>query len=381
MAKKLFVLAGEASGDLHGAGVLKSLKRLEPSLDVFGIGGKHMRAVGTRLLYSVEQINFMGFVEVARHYRFLWRVLETVKSAIRREKPDVALLIDYPGMNLLLAEFLKAQGVPVIYYIAPQVWAWKEGRIKKMRQTITKLCVVFEFEVEYFKRHGIEAKFVGHPILEELADLSLPPKSCFLNVHQLPARQRLIGLLPGSRKQELERIFPEMLLASEMLSQRFELKFLLGIAPTIPESFYDKFLSRSAITPIRVSAYETMQYSDLAFVTSGTATLESLCFGLPMIVCYKTSWLNYLIGKCLLKIQKIALANIIANGLYGSEKTVPELLQSDLTAANLAKYAMKFLQDDAYRHAVSEQLRQAKEKLGRLNPSAEVAKSVAEYLS
>jgi lipid-A-disaccharide synthase len=381
VAKKLFVLAGEASGDLHGAGVLKSLKRLEPSLDVFGIGGKHIQAVGARLLYSVEQINFMGFVEIAKHYRFLRRVLETVKSAIRREKPDVALLIDYPGMNLLLAEFLKAQGVPVVYYIAPQVWAWKEGRVKKMRETITKLCVVFEFEVEYFKQHGIEAKFVGHPILEELADLSLPPKSRFLNQHHLPVTQRFIGLLPGSRKQELERIFPEMLGASDMLSQRFELKFLLGIAPTIPESFYDKFLSRSSIQPIRVSAYETMQYSDLAFVTSGTATLESLCFGLPMIVCYKTSPLNYLIGKRLVKIQKIALANIIANGLYGSEKTVPELLQGDLTATNLAKHAAMFLHNEAYRNDVSEKLRRAKEKLGRLTPSEEVAREIAEYLS
>jgi lipid-A-disaccharide synthase len=293
----------------------------------------------------------------------------------------VALLIDYPGMNLLLAEFLKAQGVPVVYYIAPQVWAWKEGRVKKMRESITKLCVVFEFEVEYFKQHGIEAKFVGHPILEELADLSLPPKSRFLNQHHLPVTQRFIGLLPGSRKQELERIFPEMLVASAMLAQRFELKFLLGIAPTIPESFYNQFLSRSPITPIRVNAYETMQYSDLAFVTSGTATLESLCFGLPMIVCYKTSPLNYLIGKRLVKIQKIALANIIANGLYGTEKTVPELLQGDLTAANLAKHATMFLQDDAYRNEVSEKLRRAKEKLGSLNPSEEVARAIAGYLS
>ncbi len=381
MSKKLFVLAGEASGDLHGAGVLKSLKRLVPSLDVFGIGGKHIQATGARLLYSVEQINFMGFVEIAKHYRFLRRVLETVKSAIRCEKPDAALLIDYPGMNLLLADFLKAQGVPVVYYIAPQVWAWKEGRVKKMRETITKLCVVFEFEVDYFKQHGIEAKFVGHPILEELADLSLPPKSRFLNQHHLPVTQRFLGLLPGSRKQELERIFPQMLSASEMLAQRYELKFLLGIAPTIPEHFYDKFLSRTSIKPIRVSSYETMRYSDLAFVTSGTATLESLCFGLPMIVCYKTSPLNYLIGKRLVKIQKIALANIIAEGLYGTAKTVPELLQNDLTVTNLVQHATMFLQDDAYRNEVSEKLRQAKEKLGRLHPSEEVAREIANCLS
>ncbi len=375
------MLAGEASGDLHGAGVLKSLKALEPSLDIFGIGGKHIQTVGARLLYSVEQINFMGFVEVAKHYGFLRRVLETVKSSIRREKPDVALLIDYPGMNLLVADFLRTQRIPVVYYVAPQVWAWKESRVKKMRETITKLCVVFEFEVEYFRRHGIEAKFVGHPILEELSDLSLAPKSSFLQKYHLPATQRLIGLLPGSRKQELERIFPSMLSACALLAERFELQFLLGVAPTIPEHFYDKFLSRSPISPIRVSAYETMQYSDLAFVTSGTATLESLCFGLPMIVCYKTSLLNYLIGKRLVKIQKIALANIIADGLYGDAKTVPELLQDDLNPTNLVRHAVAFLQDDAYRHQVSEKLRRAKEKLGTLSPSQEVAREIRALLS
>ncbi|MCS6989337.1 MAG: lipid-A-disaccharide synthase [Chloroherpetonaceae bacterium] len=380
MPKKLFVLAGEASGDLHGAGVLRALKRLEPAIEIFGVGGKHIQAEGARLLYSAEQINFMGFAEVARHYFFLRRVLESLKRAIRREKPNAALLIDYPGMNLILAKFLKAQGVPVVYYIAPQVWAWKDGRVKTMRETISKLCVVFEFEVDYFKRRGMEAKFVGHPILEELADLSLPPKSAFLDARRLPAHRRLIGLLPGSRRQELERIFPEMLAASARLAKSFELEFLLGVAPTIPESFYEKFLSRSSVQPIRVSAYETMRYGDLAFVTSGTATLESLCFGLPMIVCYKTSPLNYFIGKRLVKIQKIALANIVADGLCGAEKTVPELLQNELTAENLARQAARFLEDENYRQSVSEKLLKAKEKLGRLNPSEEVAKEIAQRL-
>lgn len=380
MPKKLFVLAGEASGDLHGAGVLRALKRIEPSLEVFGVGGQAMQAQGARLIYSAEQINFMGFVEVAKHYFFLRRVLRDVQTAIRREKPRVALLIDYPGMNLLLAKFLKAQSVPVVYYVAPQVWAWKEGRVKTMRETIAKLCVVFEFEVEYFKRRGMEAKFVGHPILEELADLSLPPKSVFLDRFNFPAHQRFVGLLPGSRKQELERIFPEMLAASERLAERFDVKFLLGVAPTIPESFYQKFLSQTSVQPLCVSAYETMRYGDLGFVTSGTATLESLCFGLPMIVCYKTSPLNYFIGKRLVKIRKIALANIVATGLWSEEKIVPELLQDELTAERLVWHATRFLDDEAYRQSVSDRLRKAKENLGRLNPSEEVAKEIAALL-
>jgi lipid-A-disaccharide synthase len=283
-------------------------------------------------------------------------------------------------MNLILAEFLKAEGVPVVYYIAPQVWAWKEERVKKMRECITKLCVVFEFEVEFFEKRGVQALFVGHPILEELETLHLLPKSAFLLKHDLPATQQFIGLLPGSRKQELERIFPEMLDAAELLEKKFNLRFLLGVAPTIPNTFYQKFLSKSKLKPLLVGAYETMQYSDLAFVASGTATLESLCFGLPMIVCYKTSALNYLIGKQLVKIQKIALANIIADGLYGTMKTVPELLQNDLTGVNLAQHANMLLQDASARELIREKLIGAKEKLGRLNPSQEVAKIIIELL-
>jgi lipid-A-disaccharide synthase len=381
--KKLFIMSGEASGDLHGAGVVRELKRQNPELDIFGVGGTHIEAAGARLLYQVEQINFMGFVEVAKHYPFLRKVLQNLKDAIVREKPDAALLIDYPGMNLILAEFLHHEKIPVVYYIAPQVWAWKEGRAKKIKAFVSRLCVVFDFEVGFFQKHGINAEFVGHPILEELEHSPLPTREEFLNRLNLPANTRFVGLLPGSRPQEVERIFPAMLGAAEKLHASFpsqNLRFLLGKAPTISDAQYQKFLSASSVVPHGVSAYEVMQFSELGFVTSGTATLESLSFGMPMVVCYKTSPLNYHIGKRLVKIEKIALANIIAEGLYGTAKVVPELLQHDLTSENLAHVAHDLLENPAKRGDMQRKLIASREKLGSLKPSHEVSRIVQEIL-
>ncbi|NTW49383.1 MAG: lipid-A-disaccharide synthase [Chlorobiales bacterium] len=381
MGKKLFILAGEASGDLHAAGAVAELRRQAPDLDIFGVGGGHLKALNVRLLYEADQISFMGFVEVAKHYLFLRKVFNDIKAAILQEKPDAALLIDYPGMNLILAEFLHVQGIPVIYYIAPQVWAWKEGRVEKIRKFVSRLLVVFDFEVEFFKRHNVKAEFVGHPIIEELSAASLPTKPEFLKAKGLSDAQPIIGLLPGSRKQELERIFPGMLRAAELLQKKHGAKFLLGRAPTIPDDFYRKFLKDTAITPIDAKAYEVMSYSDLLFVTSGTATLESLCFGAPMIVLYRTNGLNYLIGRQLVKIKNIALANIVSKGLYSDIKTVPELLQNEMTAERIASEADRILSDKAHSAKIRRELLAAKEKLGQIHPSEEVARIILETIS
>jgi lipid-A-disaccharide synthase len=381
LAKKLFLLAGEASGDLHGAGVVRQLLTRLPDLDVFGIGGNHLKSLGMRQLYHAEQVNVMGFVEVARHFSFLRGVLNHVKSAVRHEQPDAALLIDYPGMNLRLAEFLCGEGVPVIYYIAPQVWAWKENRVALLKKFVTRLLVVFEFEVEFFRARGVEATFVGHPILEELSELQLPSRLDFTRGLGVSEHQQFLGLLPGSRAQEVERMLPEMLRAASSLEKTFGLCSLLGVAPTIPASLYDRILSASSVQPHRVSAYETMQFSDLALVTSGTATLETLCFGTPMIVHYKTAALNYAIGKRLVKIQKIALANIIAEGLEGNKKLVPELIQQEMTAENITRTATQILRDPAALAETRSRLLAAKTNLGSLRPSVEVSRVILETLN
>lgn len=207
MPKKLFVLAGEVSGDLHAAGVVAELLKARPDVRVFGIGGEKLRALGAELFYDTRRMSIMGFLEVLKHAGFLQRVIREMKELVRQEKPDLAFLVDYPGMNLLMARFFHEEGVPVIYYISPQVWAWKEGRVKAIGRYVDRLLVIFDFEVEFFRRHGIRAEFVGHPVIEELSAVSLPPRELFFRRHHILPGQRLVGMLPGSRRQEIALVF------------------------------------------------------------------------------------------------------------------------------------------------------------------------------
>ena len=305
MAKKLFVLAGEVSGDMHASGVIAELLKARPDVKVFGIGGEKLRALGADLLYDCSETSIMGFVDVLKHTGFLRRVIRDLKDAVRREKPQAALLVDYPGMNLLMARFFHELGIPVIFYISPQVWAWKEGRVKAIRRDVDRLLVIFDFEVDFFRRHGIHAEFVGHPVIEQLAELALPSRELFLKKHTIGTDIRLIGLLPGSRPQEIAHILPEMLKAARLLSKEYRVVFLFGRAPHLEDSSYNLLTEYRDLSFVTCSAYEVMQYSDLALVTSGTATLESLCFGVPMIVVYKTGMLNYLIGRLVVKLKNI----------------------------------------------------------------------------
>lgn len=378
---KLFLVAGEASGDLHGAFALRETLKKMPNLEVFGIGGARLAELGMRQIYRADEVNVVGFVDVAKRFGFLRRVMRDLQTAIVQEKPDAALLIDYPGMNLRLAKFLSVRGVPVIYYIAPQVWAWKENRVEQIRKYVSRLLVVFEFEVEFFHRHNIKAQFVGHPIVEEIAAQGVPPKSEFIAQHALEPTQRFLGLLPGSRKSEVEAMLPPMLEAATRLEKELGFKSLLGAASTIDRALYERILSRAPTQPLFATAYQTMSYSDLALVTSGTATLETLAFGTPMIVHYKTSRFNYEIGKRLVKIKKIALANIIAEGLASERKLVPELLQDAVTPETIYQTAKSMLNDEAKMQEMRARLLAARSKLGSLSPSHEVSTVLIDALT
>jgi lipid-A-disaccharide synthase len=380
MSKKLFVLAGEVSGDMHAAGVIAELLKARPDVTVFGIGGQKLRALGAELLYDSSQMSIMGFVDVLKHSGFLRRVIRDLKAAVRREKPQAAFLIDYPGMNLLMARFFHELGIPVIFYISPQVWAWKEGRVKAIRRDIDRLLVIFNFEVEFFNRHGINAEFVGHPVIEQLAELSFPSKDSFLKKHNLPSDIRLIGLLPGSRSQEIAHILPEMLKAGRMLSKDYRVVFLFGRAPHLDDSSYHVLSHYRDLSIITCSAYEVMQFSDLALVTSGTATLESLCFGVPMIVVYKTGMLNYMIGRLVVKLKNISLANIVAKGLGSSERVVPELIQHEANGAEIYRYARMILDNPQSAAAMRRELLAARDNLASASPSKKVADVLQEYL-
>lgn len=380
MAKKLFVLAGEVSGDMHAAGVIAELLKARHEVSVFGIGGQKLRALGAELLYDTSQMSIMGFVDVLKHTGFLRKVIRDLKKAIRREMPFAALLVDYPGMNLLMARFLHELGIPVIYYISPQVWAWKEGRVKAIRRDIDRFLVIFDFEVEFFRRHGINAEFVGHPVIEELDEITLPTREQFFRTHDIASDVRLIGLLPGSRPQEIAHILPEMLKAARLLSRDYRTVFLFGRAPHLDDSAYHLLSQYKELSIIGCSAYEVMQFSDLALVTSGTATLESLCFGVPMIVVYKTGMLNYLIGSILVKLKNISLANIVAKGLGSSERVVPELIQHKANGLEIYRTARMILDNAESLEAMRRELLAARDKLASASPSQKIADILQEYL-
>jgi lipid-A-disaccharide synthase len=378
--KKLFVLAGEVSGDLHAAGPVRELLAARPDTKVFGVGGRKLAKLGAELLYTTDQMSIMGFVEVLKQAAFLRKVIRELKAAIVREKPDAALLIDYPGMNLHIAAFLKKLGIPVIYYISPQVWAWKERRVEKIRACVDRLLVIFDFEVDFYRRHGIEAEFVGNPVVEELAELNFAPKPEFRQRMGIDPDARIVGLLPGSRKQEIEKIFPEMLGAARRIREQTNVVFLLGKSPHIDPSLYERHIREVGVEPLDCTSYEVMQYSDLELVTSGTATLESLCFAVPMVVLYKTSSLNYFIGKRLVKLHNIALANIVACGLLSEKQAVPELIQHEANAENISRVALGILRDDSVSSAMRRDLQEARARLSSDSPSRHVAAVLLEYL-
>lgn len=378
--RKLFVLAGEVSGDLHAAGPVRELLAASADIKVFGVGGRNLAGLGAELLYTTDQMSIMGFVEVLRHAPFLRRVIRDLKKAIIREKPDAALLVDYPGMNLHMAEFLRRQGIPVIYYISPQVWAWKERRVEKIRAVVDRLLVIFDFEVEFYRRHGITAEFVGNPVVEELSGMEFMPKRQFLDQHGFDPESRLVGLLPGSRRQEIEKIFPEMLGAARQIGENRTTAFLLGRAPHIEDALYDRFIADSGVRVHPCRSHEVMHYSDLLLVTSGTATLEALCFGVPMVVLYKTSWLNYVIGKKLVRLNNIALANIVSCGLHADHQVVPELIQHDANASGIARVALGILDDNEVSATMRRELEEARGRLNADSPSRHVAAVLLEYL-
>jgi lipid-A-disaccharide synthase len=380
LTKKLFILTGEMSGDMHAAGAVRMLLEERPELRIFGVGGPRLRELGAELMYTTDQMSIMGFAEVIRHAGFLRKVIRDLKNAILREKPDAAFLIDYPGMNLLMARFLHEHHIPVIYYISPQVWAWKERRVNAIRTYVDRMLVIFDFEVDFYRKHGINAEFVGNPVVEELRELTLPTRREFLAKHGLHPETRLLGLLPGSRKQEIEKIFPEMLRAASLLRHEGEMGFLLGRAPNIGIDQYQRHIAASGIQLTMCTAYEVMRFSELVLVTSGTATLESLCFGVPMIVLYRTGRINYLIGKRLVKLPNIALANIVAKGPGATEQIVPELIQEKANAGEISHAAQRILDDDAIAETMRNSLLDARSRLSSVSPSKHVARILGEYL-
>ena len=375
-AKHILIIAGEASGDLHGADLIGAMRRRGGEARCFGIGGDRMAQEGAELLRHVDEMAVMGFVEVARRLPFVRKVLREIEKGLDERRPDLVILIDYPGFNLRVAKMAKARAVPVLYYIAPQVWAWGASRLAKIAETVTRMAVILPFEEPLFRRFGIEAKFVGHPLLDRVE--MRRSRAEFFREVALEEGRPLIGLLPGSRPQEVERVFPAMLEAVEkMRAQGVAVQAVVGAAPSIAPEVWEEAMQRVGGRAKRIegATYEVMGYSDLLLVTSGTATLEAAILGTPMVIVYRAAFLSYVIGRALVKIPYIGLPNIIAG-----RKIVPELIQREAHTDRIADQALEILRDAEKRQAMREGLAEVRAKLGEKGASDRVAEMVEEMV-
>lgn len=362
----LLMVAGEVSGDLHGSKVLSRIRERAPDLSVYGIGGDRMLAAGLTALYHADDFALVGLVEVVRHLPRLKAALDRTVEVARTRGTRVAILIDYPGFNLALARRLAALGVRVLYYISPQVWAWGEGRVRTIARVVDRLAVAFPFEVEFYRERGVAAEFVGHPLLEE------PWVARVQGPRDEPGRPPVLGLLPGSRWQEIARHLLPMVGAAARLRETIpELRVRLALAQGFgPEVLGQRGAGGAdwieAVGP--GGTPEVLMTSTAVLVASGTATLEAACAATPMVVLYRVSPLTYLVGKLALRVPDIGLVNVVAG-----RRVVPELVQGEVTAANLAREVLPYLTDlERFREA-SRTLFAVRQKLGTPGASERVA--------
>ncbi|MDT8323452.1 MAG: lipid-A-disaccharide synthase [Bacteroidota bacterium] len=368
----IMLIAGEASGDQYGARVIRAFRRRHPDAVFFGIGGDLMQAEGMELLYHIRDTAIMGFVEVVRHYPFLKEMFRSCQDAYRDRGARAAVLIDYPGFNLRLAEKVKEMGGRVLYYISPQVWAWGSHRAKKMKKLVDHLAVVFPFEEEIFTAHDIPTTFVGHPLLEILEHSD---RREFLRSWQLPEDRPLLALLPGSRKQEIQRLLPAMLEAAAALREKTGCSVAVGAARQ-PDALYEKWMQAYPDIPLlRDATHALMQHAYAAVVASGTATVETAYYETPMVIVYRASTLNYQIGRHLVQVPNIGMANILAG-----KRIVPELLQSDVTPYYITSYTLHYFTDTAQYENTRQELRRVKEMMGTPGASERVAAILDELM-
>jgi lipid-A-disaccharide synthase len=335
---KLYIIAGEASGDLHGAKLIEALRKERREIEVRAWGGDLMAAAGSHIVKHYKELAFMGFIEVVLNLRTILRNIAFCKEDISAYRPDAVILIDYPGFNLRIAQFCKQIGIPVLYYISPQLWAWKENRIHAIKRDITRMFVILPFEKDFYAKHGMEVDFVGHPLLDVVdaaqARLELP----------LTADDRaIVALLPGSRKQEIKTMLPIML---ETAKQFSAYRFVIAGAPGQDAAFYEGIPGAAEHEIVFGQTYALLQQARAALVTSGTATLEAALHRTPLAVCYKGSAISYAIARRLVKIKYISLVNLILD-----RRAIREIIQHELTAKVLTLELEQLLHDERYRQA------------------------------
>jgi lipid-A-disaccharide synthase len=355
---KIFISAGEASGEQYAAQLIPAIRKLVPEAEFFGLGGQRMEALGFRRIVRAEDVAVMGITEIIRHIPRIYGEYRKLKASIARERPGAAILIDFPDVNLSLARTLHKLGIPVIYFVSPQLWAWKKYRIHRVQRFVDRMLVIFPFEESFYREHGVNATFVGHP----LAEVPLPSVSRkdFADQYHLDPSKSWVGLLPGSRFKEVRLNLPEMIEAASQLHEPIE--FLLPLAPTLtPEHVAQVRAMLPAngprITPVN-DARAALHHARASVVASGTATVEAALIGNPFIVIYRVSALTYSVARRVVKVPHVAMVNLIAG-----REVVPELIQSDFTARNVVLHLKSLLHDEAARSSMQTDLAQVSASL------------------
>ncbi len=372
------IVAGEASGDMHGANLARALKRLSPAASICGMGGTAMAEAGVEILYDAARMAVVGIIEVLSHFSDIRAARRTLLTELRDNRPDLLILIDYPGFNLMLAKQAKKLGIPIFYYISPQVWAWHASRVKKIRRLVDRMAVILPFEKKFYRQRGMAVNFVGHPLLDTVA--SKLSRADFLARHQIPADATVVGLLPGSRKKEIANLLPVYLEAARHLADGHdELVFLLPLAPSLSRADLDAHGLAGCPVPIRVidsDRYDMMAACDAVIAASGTVTLELAILDIPMVVAYRTSPLTCWLARKLVDVKYMSLVNLVADRLV-----VPELLQEEVTAESLAAQLAPLLFAPRVIAAMRDGLAEVRERLGGPGASERAAAIALEIIN
>jgi len=372
----ILIIAGEVSGDLIGASLIKELRAVQPAINIFGIGGDKMTEEGMNISFHINRLSFLGFVEVVSHLSFIKKVQREILKLVKMKNISTAVLIDYPGFNLSIAKKLKALGLKIIYYISPQIWAWGSSRIKKIRSTIDKMLVIFPFEETLYKNNNVPVEFVGHPMLERIAAHKYLSKTELIKKYNLDDQKEILLLMPGSRKHEVEKIFPAEIKAAIKLSQEFNLQVVVASTQNINTKIFRNLSSLENYTIVKENIFDFMNHSKFGIIKSGTATLEAGLHQLPMIIVYKTIWITYLIGKNLVKLESIGLVNILSG-----EKIIPELIQTEANSTSIYERSKTILSDKTLYQNMKDKLSALKVKLGTEGASMRAAKIILNTLN
>ncbi len=366
---KYYIIAGEASGDLHASNLMKSIKKGDKDASFRIWGGDRMLEQGGELVKHYRDLAYMGFVEVALNLRTILQNISLCKKDLVDWQPDILILVDYPGFNLRIAEFAKSKNFKVIYYISPQVWAWKKSRVRKIQKYVDRMIVILPFEKNFYKKYGVDVDYVGHPLLDVLEDEVVEAKAEFLNKNKL-IHNPIIALLPGSRKMEVEKMLSIML---QVVTHFPDYQFVIAGVSALPPKLYEDMIGKLPVKLLINQSHDLLYHADAALVTSGTATLETALIGVPEVVCYKGNPISFEIAKRIIDVKYISLVNLVMD-----RPVVAELIQSELNEKNLIAELSKLLEDDIIRSRILSDYGKLREKLGEKGASDRAARIVLE---